>query len=363
MYEIIPYKEKARIKNDIAIILRYLKDSGYDFNVGENSSDSVCFRLTSYGKLRHLSFTIRRFSHKGHSKMGGLCNYYDYTNRQLIYDTDGNVLFNITKANQLDGFQDGRTIYQKGNSKDIFPNCCSVVLWGDGIRSEEMPATYYVRTFDGYQAVHVFDGESPKKDIPQCCFGDFVLKTSDKKVFINDYGRLYSLREKKYVNDLRFDSIHDCSSCYPYLCAFKYFEEDIKREILGAIMENIKNRAYLLAVTNVEVADEKGERNRMCSCLTFIDSKGNIVSPLFYNVCQEFRSMPVTTETYNWAIEQVKQILFCDIAREKECERRVAEYEKQSQLATLNALSGKTEGIIPYVIRPLSKNNQDLKGN
>lgn len=355
MYEIIPYKEKTRIKNDIETILPYLKDSGYDFNVGENSSDSVCFRLTSYGKLRHLSFTIRRFSHKGHSKMGGLCNYYDYTNRQLIYDTDGNILFGITKANQLDGLQDGRTIYQKGNSKDIFPDCCSVVLWGYGIRSEEMPATYYVRKSGEYQVVHVFDEESPKKDIPQCCFGDFVLKTSDKKIFINDYGRLYLPREKRYANDLRFDSIHDSSSCSPLLYAFRYFEEDKKREILGAIIERLNNQPYLLAVTNVAVADEKGERRRSCSCLAYVDSKGNIASPLFYNVCQEFRSMPVTTETYNSAIEQVKQILLRDIAREIECERRVAEYEEQSQLATLDALSGKTPEIVPYILRPVDQ--------
>lgn len=59
------------------------------------------------------------------------------------------------------------------------------------------------------------------------------------------------------------------------------------------------------------------------------------------------------------SIEQVKQILLRDIAREIECERRVAEYKKQSQLATLDVLSGKTPEIVPYILRPFNQQIQE----
>lgn len=309
--------EELKLKMDVEIIRPYLESNGFDLTP-KHEYDRAGYYVARRGNLRYLAFGILRYD------PNPLCidEYKKGDCGQIVYDVDGNVLVDC-----IDNRSD---------------NC--VFLLGDAEHYEEIDSSYvfmddYV-LFDGHKhwkspfddttkvegeiiyEIYKFDGNKYKHydrytDI--CSESDAVLKASDGELFINGRGKLYGVRDARYLNNIKFKDICGVKGISSRI---EYLTDGVK----NMINDKLKKDNVLFAYDHIYA---NGHYGKDATIFVFLDTKGNIVSKLYFKTDKKFLALDVDNDSYNEVVNACKAVMQADSKREADNERR-----REQRLAT-----------------------------
>ena len=148
---------------------------------------------------------------------------------------------------------------------------------------------------------------------------DAVLKASSGELFINGKGKLYGVRDSRYLNDIEFKDIFGVEGVHSDI---QYLTDDVK----NIINDKLKKDNVLFAYDRIYAY---GHYGKDATIFVFLDTEGNIASKLYFKTDKKFLALDVDNDSYNEVVNACKAVMQADSKREADNERR-----REQRLAT-----------------------------
>ena len=307
-------EKQEKIKKDVEIIKPYLISKGYDFS-NKSGSDIFAYNIARKDNLIYLSLGM--FYYLGEE-------YYEpkYDSKfcQIIYDTNGKVLLDCIK-------------YKSNN--------CIRIGWHPETWIEHDPSYIFM---DDYVLIDKIEhSDIPYYSIYKLENGTYslideyrkvnteLIKTSRDELFLKNSGRLYSVRNAKYVNDLRFKDIIDATACKNY-----WFDPQIGHINKEAIYNVLQNNNLLFAYDYIH---SNASAYKSAIVFVFLDANGNIASKLYCSSKSATYTIDVDNNSYNQVLELCRKKLDEEVYRERALETRRYKRELEAYNKLLEELS------------------------
>lgn len=309
--------EELKLKMDVEIIRPYLISKGFDLTP-KKKYDRASYYVAKKGNLRYLAFGILRYD----PSILEIDDYKKGDCGQIVYDVDGNVLIDCIDNRSDKCVFRGRDAehYEEIDSSYVFMD--DYVLF-DGHRWWKSPLDHVTKV-EGeiIYEIYKFDGNKYKHydrytDI--CSEYDAVLKASDGELFINGRGKLYGVRDSRYLNDIEFKDICGVKGISSRI---EYLTDDVK----SIINDKLKKDNVLFAYDRIYAY---GHYGKDATIFVFLDTKGNIASKLYLKTDKKFLALDVDNDSYNEVVNTCRTIMQADSKREADNERR-----REQRLAT-----------------------------
>ncbi len=299
--------KELELKRDFEIIKPYLTSLGYDFSLN-HEYDLSAYYIARKDNLRYLSFKILNY-------IGDLFGEFQYKSKfgQIIYDINGNILLDcINKSSKKSYCLHGtKRYYNELDSNYIFMDNYVLI---DTLDKNDC------KTYSIYK---LENGKYSFKKNLKCERGN-IIKLSNNELFLNNDGRLYGVREQKYLNNLKFKDIigsetkiNSLKFDIDRLC---FHSLDSKTK--DAISDKIKNNNLLFAYDYIKSNYGYWSLEKSATIFVFLDYKGKIVSKLYYKSENEFCSFDVNNSTYNKVVEDCVKKLTNQVKRNVDIEER-----------------------------------------
>lgn len=334
--------EILKIKKDIELIKPYLKSIKVNLDVEEK--EGICCKLSRLDDRRYLEYMVSHVIKDGSDciKQHGV----------VIYDLEGKPLFNyIYKYSDKNDFPSrlrlGEHEYTVTEPNKVFIDKNNIILdiSTDNTRVREI---HYKMKNGRFKEVHQFtDNDFDYQDgrhSSNIKYRFNILTTNDDEKIGSYAGRLYCIDEGRFFNSLSFETIYDknIKGIIPYFGC----RVDESRDVFKKTMED--NNLFL-GVNRIKI-NESEYVNTFC----YLDTKGNIVSKLFYfpRNKREMRSygrelqlkyVDVTNETYEDKLKEVKDLALKDMEEMNLKESRIedmknarAEYRYKKRLTLIS---------------------------
>ena len=343
--------DELSLKMDVEIIKPYLTSKGYDFT-SHDDLDHFAYHVARKGDVRYLSFGTGYFD----GYIFGEADYkYDFG--QIIYDINGNVLLDClkTKSSHCRFWLGRQETYEEIESSDIFMDDIAFIT------EEKISDIPY------YSIYKMEDGKYTRiGEFNQACTE--VEKTSGGELFVNNLGRLFGVRELKFVNDLKFKDIIGVT------CGAGSLRYDINNvcsslandEMKDIIVNTLKNNDVLFAYDYI-YSTIYYEEPKNATIFVFLDTKGNITGKLFVKSEREFYSLDVSNDTYEEVkkkcINKLNNIARREIANERRKNTRNYNLRRESNKQMMESITNNfNEPVEPQgVTRSLKPKNKKQK--
>lgn len=317
MKELELQMEELKLKMDVEIIRPYLISKGLNLTP-RHKCDRVSYYVARRGNLRYLAFGILRYD----TSLMGSTDYKKGDCGQIVYDVDGNVLIDCIDNRSDKCIFWGRDAehYEEIDSSYVFMD--DYVLFDghrwwkspfDHVTKVEGEIIYEIYKFDGNKYKHYDKYDSTYIE------RDAVLKASSGELFINGKGKLYGVRDSRYLNDIEFKDIFGVEGVHSDI---QYLTDDVK----NIINDKLKKDNVLFAYDRIYAY---GHYGKDATIFVFLDTKGNIASKLYCKTDKKFLSLDVDNDSYNEVVNACKAVMQADTKREADNERR-----REQRLAT-----------------------------
>ena len=324
----VNYMNAETIKKDVEIIKPYLNSKGLNLTLG-NKKDSIVYFLTRFENKRHL-----KVEYLSYDKV--MAQRY-----QIVYDINGNILLDCINCSSNGDFNtNGNEVYYENKQEEIFIDSNNIIL--EKILNSQPVYTLYMLNSGRYKEIHTFT----KADFNNYKGGIFVpniriLKTANNDFFINYGGKLYSLSEYKYLNNLEFNDIFDYTELQsPYSC-WRERSSELINESSDEIKKILKKNNLLYASTTINA--KYNDITKHSKAFVYLDTKGNIVSKLYLELKNTFVLIDVANDTYDNILEKCKELIVKeiknDISREKRAKARAKTLELKNKKNMLETIS------------------------
>lgn len=331
------------LKMDVEIIKPYLISKGFDLTP-RHECDRAGYYVARKENLRYLAFGIL------HYDPNPLCvdEYKKGDCGQIVYDVDGNVLVDCidNRSDKCLFWLGEGGHYEEIDSSYVFMD--DYVLF-DGHKHWKSPFDGTTKVEGGIiYEIYKFDGDKYKhydRYTGTCSKYDAVLKTSDGELFINGSGKLYGVRDARYLNNMKFKDI----------CGVKGISSEIKYltdDVRDMINDKLKKDNVLFAYDHIYAYGHYGND---ATIFVFLDTKGNIVSKLYFKTDKKFLALDVDNDSYDEVVNACKAVMQADAKGEADNARR-----REQRLATRESnLRKKAQGeMITTLVDDFSKNDE-----
>lgn len=305
--------EELKLRIDVEIIRPYLESKGFNLTP-KHDYDIASYYVARQGDIRYLAFGIYRYNPDAF----GLEDYELGDCGQVVYDVNGKVLLDcVDRRADLCSFLLGcKEHYEEIEPSDVFMDDYILISdhkhWLDPISKDrqvegsECLYSIYKLEYDKYvlQSKHDREVES-------------VLKTPSGELFLNKMGKLYSVRESRYLNDIEFKGLAG-------LTLASYIDTNIDRLLESTkevIRAKLKNEDVILAYDYINDG-LFGEFSNCATVFAFLDTTGNFVSKLYCRGELEFFTLDVDNDSYEQVIECCKKRLRSTLQKKYANERR-----------------------------------------
>jgi hypothetical protein len=322
---------EEEIKNNIEIIKPYLLSKGIDLNLHTDMDHVICYLVNLEDKF-YLDLDIGHL--QGNNPKSYL--FYKYTG-QLLYDKKGNILFesieskNSHQFHRLREYSEG-ILYANGfinyKSSLLYVDDNNLITMNYGFMNSKY--THYKKENGKFEEQHIFSKDDCKNIRDNYSPSMIVLKTTDNSKLLSYGGRLYSISEAKFLNNLEFDGIYDYEHSFePYTFSSNH-SKTCSDASVNVIKKIIQDNNLLFAKKYVLASYDEYEKDTVA--FVYLDTKGNIVSKMYFEVGNKLNSVDVTTDSFEQTIEQVKKMLVKHIKKELDNERKKEEKAKTLKL-------------------------------
>ena len=322
---------KIQVEHAVEVIRPYFEREGSELSFDVNPYvDKITFSGARKGDIIYLVIN------KVHEKGAGV---KEYKTGFIVFKPDGTVLIDFSHCDSVVRGTSSKEIvtYETLPSDNIIFDENNIIT--TAIRFSG-PYIHY-RNIDGkFVPVHEFSKEDFKHgnnspDIKR-------LNVEGDKILISCRGKLYSVTDACYLNDLEFETtfahgLRDSSDAfYP---GWLYTDpEEYQKSTNDSMKEVASKNNLLVGYHRIDVLEEN--RREDTETFVFLDYTGKIVSKMFYELDGALCSMDVSNETYYDALKEVERILikriYDQIRKEKEAEvaKTKAAMEKRKQIMT-----------------------------
>ena len=335
--------EELKLKMDVEIIKPYLISKGFDLTP-RHEYDRAGYYVARKENLRYLAFGIL------HYDPNPLCidEYKIGDCGQIVYDVDGNVLVDCidNRSDKCLFWLGDAGHYEEIDSSYVFMD--DYVLF-DGHEHWKSPFDDTTKVEGGIiYEIYKFDEDKYKHydRYPGICSKhDAVLKASDGELFINGKGKLYGVRDARYLNNMEFKDICGVKGISSRI---EYLTDDVR----DMINDKLKKDNVLFAYDHIYAY---GHYGKDATIFVFLDTKGNIASKLYFKTDKKFLALDVDNDSYNEVVNACRGIMQADAKREADNERR-----RKQRLATreFNLRKKAQEEMITTLVDDFSKNDE-----
>lgn len=321
-------------KEEVDIIKPYLKSKGIDLDI-HSPEDSSTYLVERKGDKICLSY----YNCHVKSKVDSLdLTQFESVSGTIVYDINGNVLIDriVDDRGMSLARDDGKEEYRTATPGRFFIDDNHILIKRNSNDCSLVSYHLYKLEDNKYRLVHVF---SKKDDVINTESFECTPAMLNNGVVAYS-GKLYSIKEERYLNTLQFEMIcaYDSTGHIgPYSYNNNGPHKGLKDSMSETIKEELKDGNLLYAQRTVfsHYIDrtKKGNPQTLIKTPIFVllDMNGNIVSDLFFELKDEIRRIKVDNSTFIKVIEKVDKEVLEAKEREEKIKRHL--YYRQKAMA------------------------------